>query len=81
MNIEDYRAIRLCDDDNENQYGLIMLKYKHTRDELQQAINNIKEKYYKNNIAWDISDILTDNELDKFDWFELPDDSDDYVVI
>ena len=81
MNIENYRAIRLCDNDDENQYGLIMLSYKHTINEFQQEVNNIKEKYYKNNIAWDISDILTDNELDKFNWFELPDDSDDYVVI
>lgn len=81
MNIEDYRAIRLCDNDDENQYGLIMLNYKHTINEFQKAVNSIKERYYKDNIEWEISDILTNSELNKFDWFELPNDSCDYIVI
>ena len=40
MNIEDYRAVRINDcEDNNVSYGIIMLNNKHTIKELQQAIN------------------------------------------
>ena len=47
MNIEDYRAVRINDCEDENvSYGVIMLNNKHTIKEFQAVINNIKNKYF-----------------------------------
>lgn len=83
MNIENYRAVRIddCEDKNIN-YGVIMLNNKHTINEFQQAINNIKNKYFEEgNFDWQVDDILTDESLEQFDWFEIPSDCYDYIVV
>lgn len=83
MNIEDYRAVRINDcEDNNVSYGIIMLNNKHTIKELQQAINEVENKYFnEGNLDWQINDILADKELEQFDWFELPSDCYDYVEV
>lgn len=83
MNIEDYRAVKIndCGDCNVN-YGIIMLNNKHTIKEFQAVINNIKNKYfYEGNLDWQVNDILADEELEQFDWFEIPSDCYDYVEV
>lgn len=83
MNIEDYRAVRINDcEDNNVSYGIIMLNNKHTIKELQQAINEVENKYFnEGNLDWQVDDILADERLNEFDWFELPSDCDDYVEV
>lgn len=83
MNIEDYRAVRINDcEDNNVSYGIIMLNNKHTIKELQQAINEVENKYFNGgNLDWQIDDILADKELEQFDWFEIPCDCYDYVEV
>lgn len=83
MNIEDYRAVRINDcEDNNVSYGIIMLNNKHTIKELQQAINEVENKYFnEGNLDWQVDDILADGRLNEFDWFELPSDCDDYVEV
>lgn len=83
MNIEDYRAVKIndCGDCNVN-YGIIMLNNKHTIKEFQAVINNIKNKYFnEGNLDWQVDDILEDEELEQFDWFEIPSDCYDYVEV
>ena len=83
MNIEDYRAVKIndCGDCNVN-YGIIMLNNKHTIKEFQAVINNIKNKYFnEGNLDWQVDDILADEELEQFDWFERPSDCYDYVEV
>lgn len=83
MNIEDYRAVKIndCEDCNVN-YGIIMLNNKHTIKEFQAVINNIKNKYFnEGNLDWQVEDILADEELEQFDWFEIPCDYYDYVEV
>lgn len=83
MNIEDYRAIRIKDcEDNNVDYGIIMLNNKHSVKDFQQAINKVKNRYFdEGNLEWQINDILMEKELAKFDWFELPSDCYDYVEV
>ena len=83
MNIEDYRAVRINDcEDNNVSYVIIMLNNKHTIKELQQAINEVENKYFnEGNLDWQVDDILADERLNEFDWFELPSDCDDYVEV
>ena len=83
MNIEDYRAVRINDCGDENvSYGVIMLNNKHTIKEFQQAINEVKNKYFdEGELDWQVDDILADERLNEFDWFELPSDCDDYVEV
>ena len=83
MNIEDYRAIRIKDcEDNNVDYGIIMLHNKHSVKDFQQAINKVKSRYYdEGNLDWQVDDILADKELEQFDWFELPSDCYDYVEV
>ena len=83
MNIEDYRAVRISDCVNSNiSYGIIMLNDKHTIKEFQVVINNIKNKYFnEGNLDWQVEDILADEELEQFDWFEIPSDCYDYVEV
>ena len=54
MNIEDYRAIRIKDcEDNNVDYGIIMLNNKHSVKDFQQAINKVKNRYYdEGNLEW-----------------------------
>lgn len=83
MNIEDYRAVKIndCGDCNVS-YGIIMLNNKHTIKEFQSVINNIKNKYFnEGNLDWQVDDILADEELEQFDWFEIPSDCYDYVEV
>lgn len=83
MNIEDYRAVKIndCGDCNVS-YGIIMLNNKHTIKEFQAVINNIKNKYFnEGNLDWQVEDILADEELEQFDWFEIPSDCYDYVEV
>lgn len=81
MNIDNYRALELKDYDD-NSYGLIMLNNKHNVNDFQKAINDIKNRYFDNgNLEWQVSDILEDESLNKFDWFELPSECDDYIEI
>ena len=83
MNIEDYRAVRINDCGDENvSYGVIMLNNKHTIKEFQQSINEVTNRYFdEGNLDWQVDEILADNELEQFDWFELPSDCDDYVEV
>ena len=83
MNIEDYRAIRIKDcEDNNVDYGIIMLNNKHSVKDFQQAINKVKNRYFdEGNLEWQINDILMEKELEQFDWFELPSDCYDYVEV
>ena len=83
MNIEDYRAVRINDcEDNNVSYGIIMLNNKHTIKELQQAINEVENKYFnEGNLDWQVDDILADKELEQFDWFKLPSDCYDYIEV
>lgn len=83
MNIEDYRAVKINDCENCNVgYGIIMLNNKHTIKEFQAVINNIKNKYFnEGNLDWQVDDILADEELEQFDWFEIPSDCYDYVEV
>lgn len=83
MNIDNYRAVKIndCGDCNTN-YGVIMLNNKHTIKEFQKAINDIKDKYFEEgNLDWQVDDVLTDDSLNKFDWFEIPSDCYDYIEI
>ena len=83
MNIDNYRAVKIndCGDCNIN-YGIIMLNNKHTIKEFQQAINEVKNRYFdEGNLDWQVDDILADKELEQFDWFELPSDCYDYVEV
>ena len=83
MNIEDYRAVRINDcEDNNVSYGIIMLNNKHTIKELQQAINEVENKYFnEGNLDWQVEDILADERLNEFDWFEIPYDCHHYVEV
>lgn len=83
MNIEDYRAVKINDCGYCNiNYGIIMLNNKHTIKEFQAVINNIKNKYFnEGNLDWQVDDILADEELEQFDWFEIPSDCYDYVEV
>ena len=83
MNIEDYRVIRIKDcEDNNVDYGIIMLNNKHSVKDFQQAINKIKNRYYnEGNLDWQVDDILADEELEQFDWFDVPSDCYDYVEV
>ena len=83
MNIEDYRAVKIndCGDCNVN-YGIIMLHNKHTIKEFQEVIYNIKRRYFdEGNLDWQVDDILADERLNEFDWFEIPCDCYDYVEV
>lgn len=46
-----------------------MLNYKHRVSDFQNAIYEVERKYA--NVDWWVEDILCDELLDKFDWFEL----------
>lgn len=83
MNIEDYRAIRIKDcEDNNVDYGIIMLHNKHNVKDFQQAINKVKNRYYdEGNLEWQINDILMEKELAELEWFEIPSDIYDYVEV
>ena len=83
MNIEDYRAIRIKDcEDNNVDYGIIMLNNKHSVKDFQQAINKVKNRYYdEGNLDWQINDILMEKELAELEWFEIPSDIYDYVEV
>ena len=83
MNIEDYRAIRIKDcEDNNIDYGIIMLHNKHSVKDFQQAINKVKSRYYdEGNLEWQINDILMEKELAELEWFEIPSDIYDYVEV
>lgn len=83
MNIEDYRAVRIKDcEDNNVDYGIIMLNNKHSVKDFQQAINKIKNRYYdEGNLEWQINDILMEKELAELEWFEIPSDIYDYVEV
>lgn len=83
MNIENYRAVRINDcEDRDINYGIIMLNNKHKTKDFQQAIYDIKEKYFnEGNLDWQVEDLLSDKYLDKFDWFELSSDCYDYVEV
>jgi hypothetical protein len=83
MNIEDYRAIRIKDcEDNNVDYGIIMLNNKHSVKDFQQAINKVKNRYYdEGNLEWQINDILMEKELEELEWFEIPSDIYDYVEV
>lgn len=83
MNMEDYRAVKINDCENCNvSYGIIMLNNKHTIKEFQEVINNIKNKYFnEGNLDWQVDDILAGEELEQFDWFEIPSDCYDYVEV
>lgn len=83
MNIEDYRAIRIKDcEDNNVDYGIIMLNNKHSVKDFQQAINKVKNRYYdEGNLEWQINDILMEKELAELEWFEIPSDIYDYVEV
>ena len=83
MNIEDYRAIRIKDcEDNNVDYGIIMLNNKHSVKDFQQAINKVKNRYYdEGNLEWQINDILMEKELAELEWFEIPSDCYDYVEV
>lgn len=81
MNIDNYRAVELKDYED-NSYGIIMLNNKHSINDFQKAINDIKDIYFDNgNLEWQVSDILEDESLNEFDWFELPSECDDYIQI
>ena len=83
MKLEDYRAIRIkdCEDNNVN-YGIIMLNNKHSVKDFQQAINKVKNRYYdEGNLEWQINDILMEEELSQLEWFEIPSDVYDYVEL
>ena len=68
--MDDYRAIEIRDCvENENIYGIIMLNYKHKSSDFQNAIYEIKKKYIDKDLF--VEDILEDELLDKFDWYEL----------
>ena len=83
MNIEDYRAIRIKDcEDNNVDYGIIMLNNKHSVKDFQQAINKVKNRYFdEGNLEWQINDILMEKELAKLEWFEIPSDIYGYVEV
>lgn len=83
MNIEDYRAVKICDCCDENvDYGVIMLNNKHTIKEFQEVVYKIKNRYtYNGNYDWQVDDILSESDLDIFDWFTIPSDCDDYIEI
>ena len=83
MNIEDYRAIRIKDcEDNNVDYGIIMLNNKHSVKDFQQAINKVKNRYFdEGNLEWQINDILMEKELSELEWFEIPSDIYDYVEV
>lgn len=83
MNIEDYRAVRIKDcEDNNVDYGIIMLNNKHSVKDFQQAINKVKNRYYdEGNLEWQINDILMEKELAELEWFEIPSDIYDYVEV
>ena len=83
MNIEDHRAIRIKDcEDNNVDYGIIMLNNKHSVKDFQQAINKVKNRYYdEGNLEWQINDILMEKELEELEWFEIPSDIYDYVEV
>lgn len=83
MNIEDYRAIRIKDcEDNNVDYGIIMLNNKHSVKDFQQAINKVKNRYFdEGNLEWQINDILMEKELAELEWFEIPSDIYDYVEV
>ena len=83
MNIEDYRAIRIKDcEDNNVDYGIIMLNNKHSVKDFQQAINKVKNRYFdEGNLDWQINDILMEKELAELEWFEIPSDIYDYVEV
>lgn len=78
--MENYRAIEIKDCCNSDiSYGIIMLNNKHSVKEFQNTIWEIKRKYKQ--LDWQVNDILEDELLNKFDWFELPSDSEDYIEI
>lgn len=83
MNIENYRGIEIKDSGDCNvSYGIIMLHNKHSIKEFQQAIYDIKNKYLdEGNFEWQVDDILADESLEKFDWFEIPSDCYDYIEV
>ena len=83
MNIEDYRAVRINDcEDNNVDYGIIMLNNKHSVKDFQQAINKVKNRYFdEGNLEWQINDILMEKELAELEWFEIPSDIYDYVEV
>ena len=83
MNIDNYRAIRIKDcEDNNVDYGIIMLNNKHSVKDFQQAINKVKNRYFdEGNLEWQINDILMEKELAELEWFEIPSDIYDYVEV
>lgn len=83
MNIDNYRAVRINDCGDENvSYGVIMLNNKHTIKEFQQAINEIKNKYFnEGDLDWQVDDILSDEKLNEFDWFIIPTEYYDYIEV
>ena len=83
MNIDNYRAVKIndCGDCNIN-YGIIMLHNKHTIKEFQKVIYNIKNRYFdEGELDWQVDDILANERLNEFDWFEIPCDCYDYVEV
>lgn len=78
--IDNYRAVEICDcEDNDVNYGVIMLHNRHSVKEFQQAIYDVKNNH--SDMSWSVEDILASDELDKFDWFELPTNANEYVEI
>lgn len=82
MNIENYRAVRVCDSqDNDVVYAIIMLNNKHSVQDLQKEFSKIlKENYeyiyeYGNDVEF-----IKEHISSELDWFELPTDT-DYVEV
>ena len=83
MNIEDYRAIRIKDcEDNNVDYGVIMLHNKHSVKDLQDEINRIKREKYEEIMEYGNDlEVIKENISSEFNWFELDTDIYDYVEV
>ena len=50
--------------------------------DFNQASNEVKNKYFdEGELDWQVDDILADERLNEFDWFEIPCDCYDYVEV
>lgn len=70
MNINKYNIYNLveCTSDYEI-YGTILLNKKHTIEDFQQAIYDVKNDFYENGVfAWTIQMVFADERFNKFDY-------------
>ena len=83
MNIEDYRAVKINDcEDNNVDYGVIMLYNKHSVKDLQDEINRIKREKYEEIMEYGNDlEVIKENISNEFNWFELDTDIYDYVEV